>query len=231
MCYSFKTSIISYMLGLISAIFAFCTRQVVLGCLILAYAQMQLSEIMIWRGIDTNNPSLNRTGTTFGKYLLATHNFAIGIGIILSILFISKRKLILSDFIPAIVGLFFFLIIIVFVYLPRKYPDMTFPLNGDCSHQTDKCQNPDNRLQWPFPHGWYGISYLISVIIMFIWVKPKKLKFLLLAFFTITLVVSASVNPHTMGSVWCWSTSFLAPVIALLGYYMSRGVSNSDILV
>jgi hypothetical protein len=88
MCYSFRTSILSYFLGIISAIFALCTRQIVLGCLILAYCQIQLSEMMIWYGIDNNNTKINKSGTSYGKYLLATHNIAISIGIIISLLFI-----------------------------------------------------------------------------------------------------------------------------------------------
>ena len=87
MCYSVKTSIISYTLGIIAGIFALFTRQTVLGLLILAYSQMQFSELLIWYGIDTDNDNLNRFGTSYGKYLLATHNIAIGIGIILSIIF------------------------------------------------------------------------------------------------------------------------------------------------
>jgi UDP-glucose 6-dehydrogenase len=45
----------SYTIGMISAIFAFCTRQYVVGSLILAYTQMQLSELLIWYGIDHKN--------------------------------------------------------------------------------------------------------------------------------------------------------------------------------
>jgi len=74
MCYSFKTSILSYILGMISGIFAILTNQIVLGVLILTYSQMQLAEMLIWHGIDTNNENLNKFGTSYGKYLLATHN-------------------------------------------------------------------------------------------------------------------------------------------------------------
>ena len=61
---------------------------------------MQLSEMMIWYGIDKDDLLWNKRGTTFGKYLLATHNFAIGLGIILSLYFISKQKIQPKDFIP-----------------------------------------------------------------------------------------------------------------------------------
>ena len=227
MCYSFKTSIISYILGMASAIFAFCTRQVVLGCLILAYAQMQLSEMMVWYGIDTKKPEWNKKGTTFGKYLLATHNFAIGMGILLSIIFISKQSFKLTDFIPIVVGALFFVCVVVFAYLPRQYPDMTFPEKDTCN----KCQNPENRLKWPFPHGWYIFSYLISVVLMFFWIKPQGSKFIFLTFFSLSFLIAALVYPKTVGSVWCWSTSFIAPAIVLINYYFIRNQPNSVLLV
>lgn len=227
MCFSFKTSIFSYMLGIASAIFALCTRQLVLGCLILAYAQMQLSEAMIWYGIDKNKPEWNKIGTSFGKYLLATHNFAIGLGIILSIIFISKRKLKATDFIPVILGALFFLIIVVFVYLPSKYPDMTFPRSKTC----DKCQNPENRLRWSFPHGWYLYGFALSLIFLFVWIKPLSSKYLCLLVFGLSLVVSSLIYPNTVGSVWCWSTSFIAPAVVLLNYYLIHKLPNSQILV
>lgn len=226
MCYSFRTSLVSYIFGMASAVFAFLTRQIVLGCLILAYAQMQLSELMIWYGIDKNDISWNKRGTSFGKYLLATHNLAIGIGIILSLIFISKKKLVLKDFIPALIGLLFFVVIVVFVYLPRKYPDVTFPLKNTCN----KCQNPENRLQWPYPHSWYGISYVISVVLMFVWVKPRNSKFILLLFFSLAFLLALTLYPRTVGSVWCWSTSFIAPAIVLTNYYFTRNIKNKDLL-
>ena len=54
MCFSFKTSLVSLTIGIISSIFALCTNQITLGVLIFFYAQMQLAEAIIWRGIDTN---------------------------------------------------------------------------------------------------------------------------------------------------------------------------------
>ena len=79
MCYSQTTSIISYTVGMLSAIFAFFTGQYVLGMLVLFYSQMQLSELMIWKGIDDGDIGLDGKGTAYGKYLLPTHNIAGGL--------------------------------------------------------------------------------------------------------------------------------------------------------
>jgi hypothetical protein len=241
MCYSFKTSLTSYILGIASAVFAFITRQVVLGCLIMSYSQMQLSEMMIWHGIDNNDKNWNKTGTTFGKFLLPIHNFAIGLGIILSVIFISKRNLKPTDFIPIVVGTLFYLGIVVFVYLPNKYPDMTFPLSKTCnkcenpnSNVTKKpcnnCQNPENRLIWPYPHMWYGLSFVISLFILFFWIKPENSQKTMLIFFSLSFLMAILIYPRTVGSVWCWSTSFIAPVIVLVNYYLIKDSPNSLLL-
>ena len=75
MCYSFRTSIFSYTMGISAAIFALSTRQYILGMLILSYCQIQLAEAIIWRGIDTDNKSLNKAGTDYAKYTLPSHLF------------------------------------------------------------------------------------------------------------------------------------------------------------
>lgn len=227
MCYSFKTSLMSYTLGMISAIAALLTRQYVLGCLILAYAQMQLSELIIWYGIDTNNIGLNKMGTSFGKYLLATHNLAIGIGIVLSIIILSKRKLKIIDFIPIIIGLLFFVYISIYVYLPNKYPDLTYPLNKICDKN---CQNPENRLKWPYPHAWYIYSYILSIILMFLWIKPNRSKYLLLVIFSFTFILAFIIYPRTVGSVWCLSASIIAPLIVFLNYNIIKNQKSKNIL-
>lgn len=228
MCFSLTTSAISYMLGLASAIFALCTRQWVLGLLILSYCQMQLSEMMIWYSIDEDNKNWNKIGTSFGKYLLATHVTAIGLGLILSVIFVQKRSLKIADFIPFGVGALFFIIIVAFVYAPGNYPDMTYPLKRDCAKT---CQNSQNRLQWPYPHNWYIYSFLLSMIFVIAYVKPIKSKILFFLVFSITfLLTSIFYSRSTVGSVWCWSAAFLAPVIVGLNYYLIRNEPNSAIL-
>ena len=120
MCYSFRSSLISYIIGMLSAIFAIFTRQIALGFFILTYCQIQLSELLIWHGIDTNNDEINKAGTSYGKYLLAMHNIGLSIGIILSIIYISKKELTLLNFTPLIVSILFFIFVLVIYYLPNK---------------------------------------------------------------------------------------------------------------
>ena len=228
MCFSFNTSIISFTLGILAVIFAFTTRQYILGTLILFYAQMQLSEAMIWKGIDTNNKKLNQIGTIYGKYTLPTHNIAIGIGILLSIFILRKRKLFIKDIIPLIMGIIFFISIIYFYYYKKSYLNETYPLDKTC--QTKTCQNNGNRLQWPYPHGWYMWSYGISLILLFIYIKPLNTKIFLTIIFTLTLFLTKIIAPNTIGSVWCFLTAILAPIIVIVNYFIIRNISNLDLM-
>jgi hypothetical protein len=221
MCYSFTTSIISYVLGIISGIFALMTRQFTLGILILTYSQMQFAELLIWYGIDTQNDDVNRFGTSYGKYLLATHNIAIGLGIILSII-ISKKTLKIIDFIPLIIGILFFLYILFIYYLPNKFPDLTLPLDPKCVDNTNKCQNPNNRLKWPWPHDWYIFGYLISVIILFLYIKPIESKILIFSVFTLTFIGTGIFNPKVIGSVWCFIAAIISPLLVYLNYLLIK---------
>lgn len=230
MCYSFRTSILSYVLGIISGIFALCTRQTVLGLLILTYSQMQFSEMLIWYGIDNNNTKINKFGTSYGKYLLATHNIAISVGIIISILFISKKSFNISYLIPLIISILFFMFIVIFYYLPNKYPDITLPLDKSCTDTTNKCQNPNNRLNWEWPYSWYIYGFIISLIFIFIYIKPLNSKIWLSLVFISTLIYMLIFNRTVVGSLWCFSAAILAPLIVLVNYFIIKNMDSTDIL-
>lgn len=225
MCYSFKTSIVSYMLGMISGIFAILTNQMVLGILILTYSQMQFAEMVIWYGIDTNDKNINQFGTSYGKYLLATHNIAIGLGILLYIHCVKKEKLEIKDFIPMIVGILFFIYIYVFYYLPNDYEHLTYPLDKSCV-DVDRCQNPNNRLKWPWPHDWYIYSFIISLILMIIYVRPINSTIWLGFVFTSTFVYMLESNIKVVGSMWCFSTAILAPILVIVNYFLLKKTKN-----
>ena len=164
MCYSVSTSIISYTVGMLSAIFALFTGQYILGMLILFYVQIQMSELIIWKGIDDDNISLNKTGTMYGKYLLPTHNIAIGLGIILAV-YMSGEKFKTQDFLPLVVGIVFYIYIILFVYSPQD-SDTTYPVDQSCKDKS--CQNNKNRLKWSYPTSWYIYGFLISLLFLII---------------------------------------------------------------
>lgn len=227
MCYSFKTSLITYIMGMSAAIFALITRQFVLGTLILAYSQIQLGELMIWHGIDKNSSLWNRRGTKYVKYMLSTHNIAVGIGILLSIYILSKETPKMVDYAPLLFGCLMFIIVVCYIYPNSNGDNMTFPYGKTC---TNNCNNSENRLYWTFPHSWYIVTFISIVVICLLWVKPRMSRILLILFFTMSFVASLLVYPQTMSSIWCWSASFIAPVIVIMNYFLINGTSSTDLL-
>ena len=226
MCYSQRSSLISYTLGLFAAAFCFKTRQMILGCLILCYTQIQLGEFMIWRSLDSDNERLNRMGTNFAKYLLPAHNIAIGVGVLLSIALIQKRRPRPSDFVPLCLGLVFFFSVLWFVYHGDEHAAITKPLaDTDCNH--DRCRTSNNRLQWPFRHGWYTASFALSIIILMIYIKPRRTKIFLFCVFTMTfLCASLLTKQETISSAWCFIAAIAAPLIAFIGWLLIRNTPN-----
>lgn len=230
MCFSFRSSLIAYILGMVSGVYALLNKQALLGCLIITYSQMQLSEALIWYGIDTGNKSLNSLGTSYGKYWLASHNIGIGIGIILSILFVSKRKLKKTDFLPLIVGIFLLIFVTLYYYLPDKENSTeTYPLVS-CPNRS--CQELGNRLQWPYQTKWYFFSLFLSIIMIMIWIKPVKVKVTILFIFLSTMLGSyIYLRNVTYTSVWCFIAAILAPLLVLLTSFLIKNEKDEDILI
>ena len=217
MCYDVKTSIISYSSGMVAAIFALCTRQYILGMLILFYTQLQLAEALIWKGIDTNNKSLNKIGTSYGKYFLASHNIGIGLGILINA-YSKNKKLYLKDYIPLIIGIVFFLVILI-VYKTVKSKNVTYPANRDKS-----CRNNNNRLIWPYPVSWYTASTIISILLIIIYMKPFYSKIFVLGILSLLFIISFALYPTTKAksSFWCFMSAIIAPLIVIINYIILR---------
>jgi hypothetical protein len=187
---------------------------------------MQLSEAIIWKGIDEGNVKLNKIGTAYGKYNLPSHNMAIGIGFLLCVMFNLKRQVGWTDYIPLMIGVIFYIIVTEVIYTREKYPDVSYPANKSCLGVDRSCQNSENRLLWPYPHTWYGISFLISLTLAVILVKPLGSKILIMSAFAISFLLSLYVYPKTIGSVWCFAAACLAPVIVIANYFITKNVKN-----
>jgi hypothetical protein len=231
MCYSFNSSVISYTIGMIASIAAFITKQYIVGTLILFYTQMQLSEMLIWLAIDTNNLNLNKIGTSFGKYFLATHNIAISIGILLSIYFLHKQTPNFNDYIPLLVSFLFFLFVVFYYFLPNNYNSTTSQIEPCINKDVSSCQNPNNRLKWPYPCRWYIISLIISTILVYLYVKPISSQILIFVIFLTSYFLSYIIFPiSSAGSFWCFSTALLAPILVTINYFFIENFENEDVM-
>ena len=204
MCYSVTTSIVSYTIGIGSAMVALYTRQYVLGMLILCYCQIQLAEAVIWRGIDTDNLSLNRYGTRYAKYTLPAHLLAAGVGVWMA----TGKQL------PLLIGLIFYVGIVGY-YQYDSNDGLSFPPNRDCMKR--ECQSNENRLKWPFQDKWYMIQTAILFIVFFMYL-PRRNAIVLSTFFSITFIISKLMYSWTASSIWCFLSAILAPVLVAINY-------------
>ena len=216
MCYSFRTSILSYCIGIVSSVFAMCTNQMTIGVLIFFYTQMQLAEALIWKGIDTDNVQLNKIGTMIAKYSLPSHVFAVGVGYLLA-LRIQKKKIRSLDAIPLCFGILYYIVILGTVY-QEETATTTYPKeNGPTS-----CQNPNNRLLWPFPHQkWYLVGFAM-IVLTFLFSRTMKFqsKIFVSSFFLLTFVMSLAASEATIGSFFCFSSAILAPFLVSINYFL-----------
>lgn len=215
MCYSFKVSIISYALSMCAGMYALYNRLPILGLLIIAYAQMQLSEAVIWYGLDNNNDQINRLGTSIGAYTLPLHNLALGIGVLIS------YRANLSQFeywIPLIAGLAFY----AAVWYCRIRPPHSRP------QETRATGKGIARLAWPFSHGWYPAGFLLSCAILVVYARPFSpvAPFLLLAFAAIALMTWTKAEQAVFPSFWCWTSAILAPLIAGLAVNLADNTTH-----
>ena len=222
MCYSLKTSIFSYMIGIFASVYALSTRQYILGMLILAYCQIQLSEAIVWRGIDTSNPSLNRIGTLYAKYTLPLHLLFVGVGVVLMSNMSNINNI--KKWFPLVIGIMFYVGVVWFYSSPSSIKswvskdewDMSFPANRAC--MVRECQNNENRLQWPFVDKWYFYQTILMYIIFIIYL-PWKQSAVLCIFFTATFFVSEVMYKWSASSIWCFLSAILAPFLVLTNNY------------
>lgn len=212
MCYSVNTSILSLVLALGSVLYAINTNQIILGIFILFYCQIQLSEAIIWHGIDTKSLTLNKIGTTYGKYLLPTHIFAVGLGIlIVALQNKTLEELEYFDILPIIIGIIFYFIIIFTQYNYDK--DISMPIDSSCKN----CQKFANRLVWGFNTSWYKYSFYISLLLGLLYIKSLKSKVFILLIYIITFIISTILFPKVnASSFWCFSAALIAPIVVYI---------------
>ena len=219
MCYNIETSIVSFIIVTICGIIALRTKQPILGCLMLVYGLIQFSEILIWRGIDTKNDKLNRAGTAIGKYTLPSHNTAIGLGVLVAYWASRKNPI---YWIPLTVGIMFYIAIMI-IYSREK--DSNNGITKACMYPEDKdsCTKNSARLEWPYPHSWYGISTLISFILIAIYIRPLSRATVIMSFFAITFMATRTLGKsQVFGSYWCWAAAAFAPLVLVVTSFMEK---------
>jgi hypothetical protein len=224
MCYDLKVSIVSFVTVSLSGLAAIKIKQPTLGLLMICYGLIQLAEAIIWIGIDKNNKNINKIGTKLAKYSLPLHNIAIGIGILIAFWAYKNN---LKYWIPLFLGIIFYIIVLI-IYHKNRHSEKQFTSNCDLPKDSDRCTNISARLQWPFPYGWYFYSFLISLVIMIVYIKPLFPNGAIIGLFYgllwfITLYLGKS---QVQGSFWCWSVAIFSPILVIMIYFISKKNDN-----
>ena len=205
MCYNAKASALAATIGILSACVAFSLKEWVVGGLILIYSFMQVSEFLIWRGLDTGSVDLNRRGTWLASTTLRLHAI-----VVLVVLLVVKWKSLESNRRFALVGL-----LVAALFVSGK----TGSTPGSLTTEPGCAQGC--RLDWKFGRGWgYPLQILIMGLALLIGaprlIGPVAVFYGAAVLFTLIL---AAVDPEPTfrpGTVWCFFTALFAPL--LVGY-------------
>ena len=233
MCYSFELSLVAFIAVTISGTVAVGLpgrlRQPILGSLMLCYGLMQVSEMLIWHGVRTGNASINRAGTLVGKYTLPAHNIAIGIGVLVAYWHADRSQLPLGGhwsmrWAPLVAGLLFYAGAMVNYALVPDTSDTTPVCRLDRAEDTDRCTKNSARLQWPFTHRYYAVSYALSFALLLLYVKPLWPNGALITFFyTFSWIVTFALGKiPVQGSFWCWAAAIFAPLLLAGNTYLGH---------
>jgi hypothetical protein len=182
MCWSIEASIITWIIGVVAAIYLLCRRiknDIIMGLLVLTYSSMQLWESFMW--YDQKCGTINKIGTQLAYFALWSHVLAIAIG-----LYIEYN---------AIVPMFIGIGLLGYAVLAR-------PTTWGCS----KPKNGSRHLVWGFNPGFYTIVFTIAIALCLFYIKPLNLAFIISGLFLSTFLLSLLYgwNSDTTGSFWCW---------------------------
>lgn len=202
MCYSFKSSISTFLIAMIT-VFLMYKRQTkvdkYVSPFILVYGFMQLAEAFMW--YDTNCGIINKIGSHLAYIDLMVHLLAAGVGIYLA----EGRKY------GIIIGGLFAL------YLLINMPKI-------------KCSKyKNNTMYWGFDSRFYRYIYLLIIILLAFCKMTFKYKIFLVSWFTaswlyffnkqvkdFSVVFGEKYDSNLISSLWCHMVSFSAPGLYLI---------------
>lgn len=199
MCWSFKASLVTWIIGLVTGIVLLCRRKpndIILGMLILAYSSMQLWEAMMW--YDQSCSVINYLGTRLAYIALWTHILAIGIGLYI------EQKVLLPFFIGAVV---------------LAYGVYAMP-------KTWMCTKPgmNGHLAWGFDASFYPIVFAIALLLCLVYIRPLSHAIIVSLLFLFSFALSYwysypagfGAGKSVVGSFWCWVCAAFCMVFIVL---------------
>ena len=194
MCWNWEISLITWMVGLGSALYLFRRKNkydITLGSLILAYSSMQLWEVFMW--LDQKCGRVNSVANKLAYFALWSHTLAIGIGLYI------EEKIVL----PLVIGICFMVLAFVQSFLIDW--KCSKPEDGGCRH-----------LVWGFPHKYYIYVFTVCIAICLVCIKPLWKAVVISLLFITSFGLSAIYGKNATGSFWCFVCAVFAPIFILI---------------
>ena len=194
MCWNWQVSLVTWMVGLTSALYLFHRRNkydLTLGLLILAYSSMQLWEAFMWW--SQNCGGMNKAATIAAYFALWSHTLAIGIGLYFEV----------GAVLPLVIGIGFMLVAIVEAFYVHW--KCSKPANGGCRH-----------LKWGFPHKYYVYVFVVCMAIVLVYIRPLWKAIVISSMFVISFGLSVLYAKDAAGSFWCFVAAAFAPIFILI---------------
>jgi len=181
MCWSFKASIITWILATITALYLLKRREkndIVMGCLVLVYASMQLWESLMW--YDQKCGTMNLIGTRMAYIALWSHILAIAVGLYIEYKVVP----------PIFLGIGF--LVLAFILQPKTW----------------QCSKPgsNKHLVWGFDPSFYTLVFSVAIILCMYYIRPLSTAGIISGLFLTSFLFSILYdnNSGSVGSFWCW---------------------------
>ena len=213
MCFNQPSSLAALAIGFATAYAAFVYRYTVVSVLIFIVAMMQLSEFLIWRGLDTDDTVLNRAGTALARNTLGLHAVAVCLAVFMFAMPVQRWRR---------YGLVLCTLVAIAMYgltVDAPYGQTT---QAGC---TSGC-----RLKWKFhvhPYS-YATIFVVIFIALLLSQLPSLQAMCIFIFYGITWVAAMATAEkgrlwEAMTTSWCYASSFGSPL--LVGTLVWLGVA------
>ena len=203
MCFDQPSSLAALGVGLAAAGAAYAYRYTVLSVLIAVVALMQLSEFLIWRGLDTGSLPLNRAGTALARTTLGMHGLAVCLAAL--VFAMPDQRWRRAGLVLCTLAAFAMYGLIV---------------DGPHGLTTRAGCASGCRLKWAFPV--YPDTYKAMCAILFLALLlsrvPPRQTLCIFAFYGLTLALAyATAKPsrlwEAVSTSWCYACSIGAPLL------------------
>lgn len=191
MCWNFQVSMITWLIGLFTAVYLFRRgnkHDITFGLFILTFSSVQLCEALMW--LDQDCGTLNKISGIMAYFILWSHVLAIGIGLYLEFHVI----------IPIITGIVLLLIAIILI----------INTSWGCNKKSE-----NGHLKWAFNSDFYSIVFVICVLFAIIYIKPVKKSVFICSIFIITYIVSYLYDKKSINTLWCWISALFCGLLLL----------------